>query len=82
MARGQERGQPERAGAGPGHSLVPHITPEIGTVFMTGFLAAFDEKCVYDAMMLIGIAYLFFLGDLMHFLRPGEGKLSDTPIVP
>ena len=50
------------------HSLVPHISHEVGAIFMARFIDAYDEKCVYDAAMLIVIAYLFLLGYVAHIL--------------
>ena len=47
-------------------TLAPHLSPDRSKLLMGSFLDAFDEKCVYDAAMLIVIAYLFFLGYLPH----------------
>ena len=52
--------------------LVPHISPELAGIFMTGFLDAVDVKYVYDIAMLLVIAYLFLLGYLVHILRSKE----------
>ena len=45
-------------------SLAPHLSPDRVKILMGSFLDAIDKKCVYDAAMLIVIAYLLFLGYL------------------
>ena len=49
--------------------LGPHLSPESVHVFVSTFIEAIEAKYVYDAAMLIVIAYLFFLGYLPHVLK-------------
>jgi len=44
--------------------LAPHLSPDRAKILMGSFLEAIDRKCIYDAAMLVVIAYLFFLGYL------------------
>jgi len=58
-------------------SLAPHLSPDRAHVFMTSFLDAIDEKSVYDAAMLITIAYLFFLGYLPRIRSKGASSAAE-----
>ena len=56
--------------------LVPHISPDLGTIFMTSFLDAIDEKSIYDAAMLMVISYLFLLGYLVRVFGSKESSAA------
>ena len=56
-------------------NLAPHLSPDRVKVLMGSFLDAIDKKCVYDAAMLVVIAYLFFLGYLPR-LRSKDASLA------
>ena len=62
-------------------SLASHLSPDRVNVLMTSFLDAIEEKCFYDATMLIVIAYLFFLSFLPHIRARDASSAAEHPDV-